>query len=154
MDLVHISSAAALLKVEHPHFGRIQRLGFIKTTAGLFTGTSRKAVAIEDYSSGERQSVALHVEAENFMVTITSSFVLVTLKEGASRFPIIQKKWKMVTQKKGEGITEFFGTVNTYVDSDGLRWEHRFKRTADEDELIGFDSNGKELLVITLETFR
>jgi hypothetical protein len=154
MDLVHISSAAALLKVEHPHFGRIQRLGFLKTTTGLFTGTSRKAVAIEDYSSGKRQSVALHIGADNFMVTIASSFVLVTLKEGASRFPVIQKKWKLLTQKNGEGITEFFGTVNTYVDSDGLRWEHRFKRTTDEDELTGFDSNGKEILVITLETLR
>lgn len=154
MDLVHISSAAELLKVEHPHFGKIQKLGFLKTITGLFTGTSRKADTIEDYSSGKRQSVALHIEADNFMVTITSSFVLVTLKEGASRFPVIQKKWKFVTQEKGEGITEFFGTVNTYVDSDGLRWEHRFKRKTDEDELVGFDSNGKEILVITLETLR
>jgi len=152
MDIVHISSAAELLKVEHPHFGRIQRLGFLKTTIGLFTGTSRKAIALEDYSSGERQSVALHVDAQNFMVTIASSFVLVTLKEGASRCPVIQKKWKMVAQNKGEGITEFFGTVNTYVDSDDLRWEHRFKRETDEDELIGFGSNGEEILVITLET--
>lgn len=151
MDLLHISSAAELLKVEHPHFGKIQKLGFLKTTTGIFTGTSRKAVAIEDYSSGKRQSVALHIEADNFMITITSSFVLVTLKEGASRFPVIQKKWKLVTQKKGEGLTKFFGTVNTYVDSDGLKWEHRFKRTTVEDELVGFDSNGKEILVITLE---
>lgn len=81
VDLVHISSAAELLKVEHPHFGKIQKLGFLKTTTGLFTGTSRKAAAIEDYSSGKRQSVALHIEADNFMVTIASLFVLVTLKE-------------------------------------------------------------------------
>lgn len=154
MDLVHISSAAELLKIEHPHFGKIQKLGFLKAITGSFTGTSIKVDAIGDYSSGKRQTVALHIEPSNFMVTITSSFVLITLKEGASRFPIIQKKWKLVTQKKGEGFAEFFGTVNTYVDSDGLRWEHRFKRAADEDELVGFDSDGKKILVITLETLR
>ena len=154
MDLVHISSAAELLKVEHLHFGRVHRLGFLKATTGLFTGTSRKAIALEDYSSGERQSVALHVDATNFMITIASSFVLVTLKEGTSRYPVIQKNWKMIAQHKGERITEFLGTINTYVDSDGLRWEHRFKRATDEDELIGFGSDGEELLIITLESFR
>ena len=154
MDLVHITTAEELLKVEHPHLGKVQKLGFFKTTIGLFTGTSRKADAIDDYSSGKRQSVALHIEANNFMATISKSFVFVTLKEGASRFPVIRKKWKFINQKKGEGLTEFFGTVNTYIDSDGLRWEHRFKRPSDEDELAGFDSNGKEVLVITLESLR
>ncbi|WPN56317.1 hypothetical protein [Pseudomonas sp. P9_31] len=154
MDLTHILSTAELLKVEHPHFGKVQKLGLLKTITGLLTSPSRKAKGIDDYSSGKRQTVALHIEADNFIVTIASSFVLVTLKEGASRFPVIQKKWKLVAQKKGEGITEFFGAVNTYVDSDGLRWEHRFKRKIDEDELVGFDSNGKEILVITLETLQ
>lgn len=154
MDLVHITTAEELLKIEHPHFGKIQKFGFLKTTIGLFTGTSRKADAIDDYSAGKRQSVALHIEANNFIATISSSFVLVTLKEGASRFPVIQKKWKFIAQEKGEGITESFGTVNTYIDSDGLRWEHRFRRTIDEDELVGFDNNGKEILVITLENLR
>ena len=59
----------------------------------------------------------------------------------------------MVGQRKGEGVTEFFGTVSTYIDSDGLKWEHRFERPPDEDELIGFGSNGEEILIITLESF-
>jgi hypothetical protein len=153
MDLAHISSAAELLTIEHPHFGRIQPPGFLKSTIGTVTGTSRKAVVIADYSSGNRQTVAVQVDPRNFMITIASSFVLVTLKEGESRHPVIHKSWKLVNQRKGEGVEDFFGTVSTYIDSDGLKWEHRFDRTPDEDELIGFGNNGEEVLIITLESF-
>ena len=153
MDLAHISSAAELLTIEHPHFGRIHPPGLLKTAIGTFTGTSQKAVAIADYSSGNRQTVAIQIDPRKFMVTIASSFALVTLEEGASRHPVIHKTWKMVGQRKGEGVTEFFGTVRTYLDADGLKWEHRFERLPDEDELIGFGSNGEEILIITLESF-
>jgi len=153
MDLAHISSVAELLTIEHPHFGRIHPPGFLKTTLGTFTGTSQNAVAIADYSSGNRQIVAVQIDPRNFMITIASSFVLVTLKENASRRPVIHKTWKMVGQRKGEEVTEFFGTVSTYMDSDGLKWEHRFERPPHEDELIGFGSTGEEVLIITLESF-
>ena len=153
MDLAHISSAAELLTIEHPHFGRIHPPGFLKTTIGTVTGTSQKAVAIADYSSGIRQTVAVQIDPRKFMVTIASSYVLITLKEGASRHPVIHKTWKMVEQRKGEGVADFFGTVSTYIDSDGLKWEHRFERPPHEDELIGFGSNGEEVLIITLESF-
>ena len=153
MDLAHISSAAELLTIEHPHFGRIQPPGFFKTTIGTFTGTSQKAVSIADYSSGNRQTVAVQIDPRNFTVTIAISFVLVTLEEGASKHPVIHKTWKMVDQRKGEGVEDFFGKVSTYIDSDGLKWEHRFERPPNEDELIGFGSNGEEILIITLESF-
>ena len=153
MDLAHISSAAELLRIEHPHFGRIHPPGFLKATIGTVTGTSRNAVVIADYSSGIRQTVAVHIDPRNFMVTIASAYVLVTLKEGASRHPVIHKTWKLVNQRKGEGVEDFFGTVSTYLDADGLKWEHRFDRPPDEDELIGFGSNGEEVLIITLESF-
>ena len=91
MDLIDISSAGDLLAVNHPHFGKLQNLGFIKRTLGILTGTSRKADALEDYSSGQQQSVALHVDAQNFMITIADAFVLVTLREGSSRHPVILK---------------------------------------------------------------
>ena len=152
MDLAHISSAAELLTIEHPHFGRIHPPGLLKTTIGTFTGTSQKAVVIADYSSGIRQTVAVQIDPRNFMITIASSYVLVTLKEGASRHPVIHKTWKMVGQRKGEGVKDFFGTVSTYIDSDGLKWEHRFERSPHEDELIGFESKGEEVLIITLES--
>ena len=153
MDLAHISSAAELLTIEHPHFGRIHPPGFLKTTIGTVTGTSRKVVAIADYSFGIRQTVAVQVDPRNFMVTIAGSYVLVTLKEGASRHPVIHKAWKIAGQRKGEGVEDFYGTVSTYIDSDGLKWEHRFERPPEEDELIGFASNGEEILIITLESF-
>ena len=152
MDLAHISSAAELLTIEHPHFGRIHPPGLLKSTIGTFTGKSQKAVAIADYSSGNRQTVAFQIDPRNFMVTIASSYVLVTLKEGASRHPVIHKTWKLVDQRNGEEVTEFFGTVHTYIDSDGLTWEHRFERSPHEDELIGFGSSGEEILIITLES--
>ena len=151
MDLAHISSAADLLKIEHPHFGRIHPPGLLKATIGTITSISRKAVAIADYSSGIRQAVALHVDPSNFLITIASSFVQVTLEEGATRHPVIHKTWKQSGQRKGEAVEDFFGTVTTYLDSDGLKWEHRFDRPPDEDELIGFGSNGEEVLIITLE---
>ena len=153
MDLAHISSAAELLTIEHPHFGRIQPPGFLKTTIGTVTGTNRKVVTIADYSSGIRQTVAVQIDPRKFMVTIAGSYVLVTLKEGATRHPVIHKMWKMVDQRKGEGVEDFYGTVSRYIDSDGLKWEHRFERTPHEDELIGFGSNGEEVLIITLESF-
>jgi len=153
MDLVHISSAAELLKIEHPHFGRIQPPGLLKTTIGTVTGTSQNAVAIADYSSGIRQTVAVQIDPRNFMITIASSYVLVTLKKGARRQPVIHKTWKLANQRKGEGVEDFFGTVSTYIDSDGLKWEHRFERPPHEDELIGFGSKGEEILIITLESF-
>ena len=153
MDLVHISSAAELLNIEHPHFGRIQPPGLLKTTIGTVTGTSQNAVAIADYSSGIRQTVAVQIDPRNFMITIASSYVLVTLKKGARRQPVIHKTWKLANQRKGEGVEDFFGTVSTYIDSDGLKWEHRFERPPHEDELIGFGSKGEEILIITLESF-
>ena len=109
MDLAHISNAAELLKVDHPHFGRIHPPGFLKTTIGTVTGTSQKAAAIADYSSGIRQTVAVQIDPRNFMVTIVSSYVLVTLKEGTSRHPVIHKTWKQVAQRKGKDVPEFFG---------------------------------------------
>lgn len=63
----------------------------MKIALNLLGGTSRKAAAIDDFSTGQRQTVALHVDPGNFMVTIAKSFVLVTLKDGAARTPVIQK---------------------------------------------------------------
>jgi len=154
MDFTNITRADELLKSGHPHFGRIQKLGFIKIVLNLPGNTSRKAVAIDDFSTGQRQTVALHVDPENFMVTIAKSFVLVTLKDGAARTPVIQKHWELTAQTKGEGLTQFFGSTDSYLDSDGLKWEHRFLRETDEDELVGFGSKDEEVLAITLETLR
>ena len=110
-------------------------------------------MAIADYSSGTRQIVAAQIDPRHFMVTIASLFVLVTLEEDGDRRSVIHKTWKMVEQRKGEAVTEFFGAVTTYIDSDDLKWEHRFERPPDEDELIAFGRNGEEVLIITLESF-
>jgi hypothetical protein len=152
MDLAHISSAAELLQIEHPHFGRIHPPGLLKATIGTVTSIVQNAVAIADYSSGLRQTVAIHIDPRKFLITIASSFVLIALEENLGRHPVIHKTWKMMGQRKGEGVEDFFGTVSTYMDLDGLKWEHRFERPPLEDELIGFGSNGEEILIITLES--
>ncbi|WP_455387585.1 hypothetical protein [Petrachloros mirabilis] len=152
MDLIHIASAAEFLGLNHPHLGKVHDLGFLKTAIGVAAGTSRKVEALHDYTDGKRQTVALPIEANRFMASITRKFILVTLKNDEGRVPIILKKWQLVDQNTGRGLNEYFGTVNTYTDSDGLKWEYRFKRAADDDELVGFGSDGKELLAITLET--
>ena len=152
MDLAHISSAAELLNIEHPHFGRIHPPGLLKTTIGTIASINRNAVAVADYSSGIRQAVAIHVDPRKFLITIASSFVLVALEEGKSKRPVIHKTWKQVGQRKGGGVEDFFGTVSTYIDSDGLMWDHRFDRPPHEDELIGFGCKGEEVLIITLES--
>ena len=154
MNFMNITRADELQKSGHPHLGRIHKLGLMKIVLNLLGGTSRKAVAIDDFSTGQRQTVALHVDPENFMVTIAKFFVLVTLKDGAARTPVIQKHWELTAQTKGEGLTQFFGCTDSYLDSDGLKWEHRFLRETDEDELVGFGIKGEEVLVITLETLR
>jgi hypothetical protein len=166
MDLRRISSAADFQKVKHPHFGSIQRIGFVQTTFGIFTGVSCKADAIEDYSSGECQTVALEIDPQDFMVTIANSFVLVTVKAAAGRLPIIMKRWRRVA-KTNEGIGaggNICGKRYTYVDSDGMRWEHGFgapdKRgffvgfENESDQLVAFDANGERITVFTLQTFR
>lgn len=152
MDLAHISSAAELLQIEHPHFGRIHPPGLLKATIGTVTSIVQNAIAIADYSSGLRQTVAIHIDPRKFLITIASSFVLIALEENLGRHPVIHKTWKMMGQRKGEGVEDFFGTVSTYMDLDGLKWEHRFERPPLEDELIGFGSNGEEILIITLES--
>ena len=152
MDLAHISSAAELLKIEHPHFGRIHPPGLLKATIGTVTGITKKAIAIADHSSGIRQTVAVRLDPRNFLITIASSFVLVALEESPTKCSVIHKTWKMMGQRTGEGVEDFFGTVSTYIDADGLKWEHRFERPPHEDELIGFGSTGEEVLIITLES--
>lgn len=152
MDLHNVSSAAELLSICHPHFGKIQNPGFFKSRLGILAGANRKAVCIEDMSSGKPQTVALHVDPRDFMVTIVSSFVLMTMKDGSRRPPVILKKWKRVDHYKGVGVTEGFGTTNTYMDSDGLKWKHTFESRSNEDELIAYGSVGEEVLIITLET--
>ena len=78
--------------------------------------------------------------------------MLVALEESPSKCSVIHKTWKMMGQRTGEGVEDFFGTVSTYIDADGLKWEHRFERPPREDELIGFGSTGEEVLIITLES--
>lgn len=140
--------------INHPHFGRIEKLGLFQRLFGLLTGISRKAVHLEDRCTGKLQTPALRLEPSRFMVTIARSFISITLKEaGGKRVPIIQKKWRKVCRDKGKGGSAGKGTIMGYLDSDGLRWEHRFKRERDRDEIVGFGNEGREVLSITLQTF-
>src|SRR5678815_1823663 len=97
MDLAHISSAAELLQIEHPHFGRIHPPGLLKATIGTVTSIVQNAVAIADYSSGLRQTVAIHIDPRKFLITIASSFVLIALEENLGRHPVLHKTCLLYT---------------------------------------------------------
>ena len=74
-------------------------------------------------------------------------------KKGRAGTRLFTKHGRWWTSVKGKEWRISIGTVSTYIDSDGLKWEHRFERPPHEDELIGFGSNGEEVLIITLESF-
>lgn len=154
LDLTDISKAEEFFRINHPHLGRVRKIGVLQRSFGLLTGNSRKAVQLQDRSTGKLQTIAPQLDASRFSVTIANSFILVTLKgDDASKIPIIQKKWRMVPRDKGKGPRAIEGTIVSYLDADGLKWEHRFKRERQRDEVVGFGNEGQEILIITLETF-
>jgi len=116
---------------------------------------SRKLEAIEAVAAeGKRETVALHVDASRFMVTIAKSFVLLTLQEANARTPVIQKTWRRIDRTVGTELTAYLGTEDTYLDQDNLKWVHRYKRSGEFDELSGYDADGQEVLLLALETLR
>lgn len=154
LELITIVKAEEFFRINHPHFGRIQKIGAFQRLLGLLTGISRKAVHLQDRSPGNLQTIAHEFEPSRFTVTVANSFISITFKEdGARRIPIIQKKWKMVSRDEEKGASAVKGTIINYLDSDGLRWEHRFGRELDRDEIVGFGTEGQEVLSITLQTF-
>ena len=67
---------------------------------------------------------------------------------------MIHKSWERTARRVGAGLAEHFGTEDKYVDSDGFLWTHRHGQQGSPDELIAYDENGDESLVVTLETFK
>lgn len=133
--------------------GRLQKISTLKALVGIVAGTSRKVEAIESKTVTGSESVALNIDVSRFMLTITKSFVLLTLQEGTERKPIIQKSWQRTARSIGKGLTEEFGIEDKYTDADKLVWEHKYKRQREADELVAFNASGEESLVLTLETF-
>lgn len=148
------TSTSDLLAAEHPHIGRVAPRRGLTVPFGILTATNRKLESIDARVGGKLESVALHVDASRFMVTIAKSFVLLTLLEGKKRRPVIQKKWRRIDRKVGKDLTAFFGTEDTYLDQDNLKWEHRYKRPGEPDELSAYDASGLEALLLSLETPR
>lgn len=118
------------------------------------TAKSCKVEVIEAISDGKSETIGLQIDPRRFMMTIGRSFVLLTLQDETGRHPVIQKSWKRVERDVGKGITAEFGTEDTFVDAGKLKWVYRHGRRIDPDELSAFDSDGKEVLHIVLETLR
>ena len=121
---------------------------------GIATGTSRKVEAIESKTQAGSESIALNIDINLFMLTLANSFVLLTLQEGTERRPVIHKSWQRTARSVGKGLTEEFGNEDKYVDADKLLWEFRYKRRGEADELVAYNCDGEESLVLTLETFK
>lgn len=148
------TSATDLLSAEHPHIGRVAAGRSLAVLFGILTAANRKLESIEAGVGGKLESVALHVDASRFMVTIAKSFVLLTLQEGKERRPVIQKTWRRIDRKVGKNLTAFFGSEDTYIDQDNLKWVHRYKRPGEPDELSAYDADGIEVLLLSLETLQ
>lgn len=147
------TGAADLLAAEHIHIGRVDQVGGLKALWGIARGTNRKLDGFDLVESGQTSTVALAVDNRRFMLTITKSFVLLTIQEGTARIPIIHKMWKLVKSDINPGhLRGIYFDCETYTDSDGLKWEHRFGWSGNSDELVAFDAKGEESIRLTLET--
>jgi hypothetical protein len=147
-------TAAELLGVEHPHIGRVEAKSRLKVLWGIATGGNYRLDSMAVCESGERTTVALNVlvmQNSRLLLTIGRSFVLLTIQEGASRIPVILKSWTRVGRERPihPGI-DF--ACDTYVDTDGMKWLHRYGWRGMSDTLTAMDASGNPSFEVGLQT--
>lgn len=138
-------SADDLLNAVHPHIGKVESTK-ISTLFGVLTAKSRNLSSLNE---ANLESVALNIDTSRFIVTIGKSFILLTLNEGVQRRPVIKKSWQRIEQRLADAFTASLGDEDTYIDTDHLKWVYRYNRPDEPDELSGYDSEGKEVLLMT-----
>lgn len=141
-------SADDLLCADHPHIGKVEKSS-LSTLFAILTAKNRKLYSINE---ANMETVALHVDPSRFILTIGKSFILLTLQEGNQRRPVIKKSWRLIEQQLTDEALAFFGDFgdkNTYLDSDKLKWIYHYNRRDEPDELSGYDSEGRVVLLLT-----
>lgn len=145
-------TAADFFVGDHPHLtGKIEALNLFEKVFGIFTATTRKAEFVQTLVRERMETVADGTIASNFMISISSKFVLVTIKDirGSARHPIIQKRWTLI--EKRTDMTFGLGNTHVYLDSDGSTWTHHFGGTSPNDTLEARAKDGGVFLMIFLE---
>jgi hypothetical protein len=138
-------SADDLLCADHPHIGVVEK-GKLPSLFSILRATNRK---LYSFNEAHMESVALHVDPSRFILSIGKSFILLTLQEGRERRPVIKKSWRRIERQVANELTLYIGDQDTYMDADNLKWVHRYNRPGEPDELSGYDSEGKEVLLLT-----
>lgn len=152
MNLHSAKNASEILSIKHLHIGRVDQFRGFNYLLKVFFGKNRKLVNFEILNQRKSESVALSVDSKRFLLTITNTFVLLTLQEGSLRIPLIQKRWKRQdSESNKKELQGFVSKIDTYIDSDGLKWEHSYGVRNDEDELVAFNSLGEESILLTIE---
>jgi hypothetical protein len=137
---------------DHPHIGRIAHHGWWIRVGSLVSRT-RTVYGFDTHTDGEWESVALPVEPaiDRFILTINKSFVLLSMKDGSRRVPIICKRWARQSRTSVAAyLTRIIPVEDTYQDADGLKWVHSYGATHQEEEVVAFDATGAESIRLTM----
>ena len=154
--MIDFNKPSDFLNIDHPHFGKVRPLGLFKVLKSIFSSVSLKLTHFQNYEKDRKpvsvETIALQSPNGCFLVTIGKSFVLLTMKDGSSRHPIIHKNWTIVEKYVGEGVTASFGTKTTYQDEDNLKWVFTLGDSTSENDLIAYNKDGDMCLIMTLQS--
>ncbi len=154
MSLHRASSPSEILAVKHPHIGRIEKMNALRVLCAILLSKNSRVYEFESQKDGRWETVALPAGCapDLFMLTVGTSFVLLTMKDGSRRIPIIQKRWQRQSrQRPSESFQGFMPSQDTYRDSDDLTWVHSYGCNFMETELVAFDVSGSESVRIQTE---
>jgi hypothetical protein len=154
MNLYRASSPREILAVKHPHIGRIERMNPWRVLFGILRSKSARVDEFESQRDGKWESVALSAgyAPDLFMLTVGAAFVLLTMRDGSARVPIIQKRWQRKSRDcPSKSFRGFMPIRDTYRDSDELTWVHSYGCNFMENELVAYDLSGSESVRITTE---
>jgi hypothetical protein len=152
MNIHYAKNAQEVLAANHPHIGRVVPPRW-RVQLGVLFGRTRIVAEFDTHTDGKWESVALRAQAapDLFMLTINKSFVLLTMKEGMQRVPIICKRWvRQSCTSVPAHFTAMIPVANTYQDADGLKWVHSYGATHQEEEVVAFDATGAESIRLTM----
>jgi hypothetical protein len=154
MNIHYAKCAEEVLATNHPHIGRVAPPSW-RLLFGILMSRNHTISGFEAQTEGEWESVAILAQPDTdlFMLTIGKSFVLVTMKEGSKRIPVIQKRWtrQSRTSTPSHFLAGLVPIEDKYRDADGLKWMHSYGASWQEEELVAFDASGAESIRLTIE---
>jgi len=152
LTLHEAANAAEVVSLSHIHVGRIDGSLRWRTLFGILFSSTLNVDAFDAQMNGEWRSVAMRANhaPDLFLLTINKGFVLLTMKNGGKRTPIIHKRWRRRDRKAPTAyLAQISPSEDTYEDTDGLKWIHSYGGYIGN-ELVAFDANDAESIRLTL----